>query len=233
MAKQAGELKLGKGVSFVKSHIKRLPQEDETWEVDFRAIPKPIIQAETSYIGMVISLPDGFLLADEPIRDRPSVNDLARLLANALRRPLIGLAHRPGHLHLRGHPQWREIFPHLKDLGIEVKVQQELPQIEEAYKEFLKGWRQIPRLDMVKPTPEQLAVETLFPTIAKWINEGYGRVEIGNQEGLGFVAMALEDGGLVFEDERTETLAEALAGLETCLRDWFEEHGMPASMELR
>jgi hypothetical protein len=33
---------LGKGAAFVKSRFKRLHQEDETWEADFRALPKPI-----------------------------------------------------------------------------------------------------------------------------------------------------------------------------------------------
>jgi hypothetical protein len=35
-------LKLGKGAAFVKSQLKRLRQEDEMWEADFRAIPKPM-----------------------------------------------------------------------------------------------------------------------------------------------------------------------------------------------
>src|SRR5438270_10513798 len=35
------KLRLGAGVAFVKSRLKRLPQEDETWEADFHALPKP------------------------------------------------------------------------------------------------------------------------------------------------------------------------------------------------
>jgi hypothetical protein len=38
------KLKLGKGVAFVKSRWKRLPQGDDTWEADFEALPKPIMQ---------------------------------------------------------------------------------------------------------------------------------------------------------------------------------------------
>ena len=58
------QLKLGKGEAFVKTRLKRLAQEDETWEADFRALPKPISQSTTHYFGLVVSQPDGFLLAE-------------------------------------------------------------------------------------------------------------------------------------------------------------------------
>lgn|GEM_PF-4595582 len=48
------KLKLGKGVAFVKSRLKRLSQSDDTWEADFEALPKPIVQTETHYLGMVV-----------------------------------------------------------------------------------------------------------------------------------------------------------------------------------
>ena len=43
---------------------------------------------------------------------------------------------------------------------------------------------------------------------------------------LGFVARALGYGGLAFEDDRPDTLAEALASLERGLAKWFEEQGV-------
>jgi len=38
--------------------------------------------------------------------------------------------------------------------------------------------------------------------------------------------MALDYGGVVYEDDRPRTLAEALAALEKGLREWFEEQGI-------
>ena len=38
------KLKLGKGSAFVKGRLKALPQGDEIWEADFQALPKPIEQ---------------------------------------------------------------------------------------------------------------------------------------------------------------------------------------------
>jgi hypothetical protein len=40
------KLKLGKGVAFVKSRLKRFRQDEDTWEADFRGLPKPIMQTE-------------------------------------------------------------------------------------------------------------------------------------------------------------------------------------------
>lgn len=64
MARKREMLQLGKGVAFVKSQLRRFPQEDETWEADFRALPQAVTQSATHYLGMVLTQPDGFLLAD-------------------------------------------------------------------------------------------------------------------------------------------------------------------------
>jgi len=69
------KLKLGKGVAFVKSRLKRLSQSDDTWEVDFEALPKPIMQTETHYLGMVVMKRRGSLLADLTAHGRPTVRD--------------------------------------------------------------------------------------------------------------------------------------------------------------
>jgi hypothetical protein len=219
------KLKLGKGTAFAKGRFKRLRQEDETWEADFRALPKPITQNETHYLGLVVSQPDGSLLADSHVEGRPSVNDLATLLAHAMRRPLTGKAHRSRHIHVRGHHQWRELFPHLAELGVEVAVQKELPKVQEAYEAHLRQLREAHRVGMVKPTREQAGVEEMFPAIARWVR-GYGHVEIGDQEMFGFVVRALDYGGLVFEDDKPDTLAEAMAALEKGLTEYFEREGI-------
>jgi hypothetical protein len=225
VAKEQDSLKLGKGAAFVKSRFKRLRQEDETWEADFRALPKPITQSATRYIGLVVTQPDGFLLAESHVEGRPSVNDLATLLAHAMRRPLTGKAHRPQRIHVRGHHQWRELFPHLAELGIEVAVQKELPKVQEAYEAHLRRLREAHRVGMVKPTKAQAGVEEMFPAIARWV-QGYGHVEIGDQEMFGFVVRALDYGGLIFEDDKPDTLAEAMAALEKGLTEHFERESI-------
>jgi len=85
--------------------------------------------------------------------------------------------------------------------------------------------REEQRAVMTKPTKEQMKVESIFPAIAKYVR-GYGYVEIGDQESFGFVVRALGYGGLDFEDDTPETLAEAMVVLEAGLSKWFEEQGI-------
>jgi len=81
VGKEHPRLKLDKRASFVKTRLKQLPQEDNTWEADFRALPKPRMQSQTHYIGMVVTKRGCGLLAESQIVGSPSVNDLAALLA--------------------------------------------------------------------------------------------------------------------------------------------------------
>ena len=220
------KLRLGKGATFfVKSQLKRLRQEDEAWEADFRALPKPIMQSATHYLGMVLVPPHGDLLAMFEIEQAPTVNDLAKLLAEAMRRPLALGSHRPRRIHVRSNPRWRELSPHLKEVGIEVVVQKKLSQVDDAYNEFVQDMKKVRTADKIKPTPQQIGVEKVFPAIAMWV-KSYGHIEIGDQEGFGFVVRALDYGGMVFEDHRPSTLAEAMAALEKGLAEWFDGEGI-------
>ena len=56
-------------------------------------------------------------------------------------------------------------------------------------------------------------VENLFPAIAEFVRT-QGWVEIGDQEGFGFIVRALDYGGLVYESKKPKTLAEAMKVLE-------------------
>lgn len=219
-----GNLKLGKGAAFVKSHLRRLHQEDETWEADFRALPKPIAQGGTHYLGVVVTNPHGFLLAQAEVERTPTVNDLATLLAHAMQRPFVEGSHRPRRILLRANPRWAELLPHLKDIGIAVTARQRLAKANEEYEDYLQHMAKARSVGKVKPTAKQATAEKVFPAIARWV-QGCGHIEIGDQQGFGFVARALDYGGLVFEDDKAETLAEALAALEKGLAEYFRREG--------
>lgn len=126
---QEDKLTLGKGRSyFVKSQLKRLCQEDDIWEADYFPIPQ-----QSLWIGLVISHTDDFVLAYRTIEEPPTVNDLARLLAEAMRRPLVEFSHRPRTLYIRERPEWAELLPHLKQIGVEVVIQGKLPKWDDAF----------------------------------------------------------------------------------------------------
>jgi hypothetical protein len=222
VAEDENKLKLGKGNAFVKSQLRRLGQEDETWEADFRALPKRMSQSAPHYVGMVLTQPDGFLRAEAEIERSPTVNDLATLLAHAMKRPLVSGNHRPHRIHLRVNPKWKPLFPALKEIGIEVVIKTDLPKVKEAFGEFLAQVKETRSVKKVKATAEQSKIETMFPAIATYV-QGYGYVEIGDQESFGFVVRAIGYGGLDFEDDTPETLAEAMLVLEAGLARWFKE----------
>jgi len=218
-------LKFGKGVAFVKSRLARLSTCEESWEADFRALPQLISQTQTHYLGMVVAKKGGRLLADMTVHGKPTVNDLATLLANAMRRPLDANARRPKVIHLKANPRWRELVPVLGELGIGVAVGKKLPKIDTTVPILLEELRLIQRARMTHPDAEQAKVETIFPSIARYVR-GYGYVEVGEQESFGFVVRAIGYGGLDFEDDSPETLAEAMAVLEAGLARWFEDQGI-------
>ena len=223
MAKEQPRLKLGKRAAFVKTQLKQLEQEDDTWEADFRALPRPPGQTETHYLGLVVALPKGNPLVYLPVEYTPSVNDLADLLADAMRRPLTASAHRPQQLHLRSNPRWEELFRHLKEIDLEVSIQDELAKLEEAHEDFLREMRKAGSGRRILYLPGPPPVAEQFPATSRWVRE-CGRIEVGRQNDSGFVASALDDGGLVFEDTKSNTLAEGLVALEQGLADWFRDH---------
>jgi hypothetical protein len=225
VARERKKLALGKGAAFVKGRLKRLPQEDESWEADFRALPRPLSQNETRYLGLVVVQGEGSVLAEEQVEYTPDAGDLATLLAHAMRRPLTGRGHRPQRVRVRKNPRWPEVFPHLQEIGIQVVVDSDLDTLRTAFHDHLRRVREARRKEMVKPTAAQAGVEKLFPAVAQWVRDGH--IEVGDQEGFGFVARALDYGGLAFEDDRPNTLAEALASLEKGIRAWYEEQGIP------
>jgi hypothetical protein len=218
------KLTLSKGAAFVKSRLKRLPQEEDAWEADFRALPRPLAQNGTHYLGLVVVQGEGSVLAEEQVEHTLDVNDLASLLAHATRRPLAGRGHRPKRVRIRKNPRRLELFPHLQEVGVDVVVDSDLDTLRTAFHDHLRRVREARRKDMIRPTTEQASVEKLFPAVAQWVRDGH--IEVGDQEGFGFVTRALDYGGLVFEDDRPRTLAEALAALEKGLREWFEDQGI-------
>src|SRR5436190_15069581 len=101
------KMKLGKGAAFVKSRLRRLPQFDDTWEADIQHVPGEF------WLGMVIEQEHGGMPANRSFDQAPTVNDLARLLADAMYRPLNeDRQHRPANILLRRNPDWDELLPH-------------------------------------------------------------------------------------------------------------------------
>jgi len=129
------KLKLGKSSTFVKRNLRILPLTDAEVEADFF-----LDHRRKAWKGMVIEREFGAPLAMEDVQwPPPTVNDLATLLARALsRRPHFEDRQRPRMIHLRDRPQWQELLPHLRQLGIEVVLSDDLPRFDEAVIEWMQ-----------------------------------------------------------------------------------------------
>ena len=202
-----GSLRLGKGAAFVKSRLRCLSQAEDAWEADFQPNPD-----EYGWLGLVVSQTDQFVLADLMIEHEPTVNDLADLLAKAMKRPLVERAHRPTKVCLRNIPTWNELLRHLEELGIEVLLQKHLPKAEEELAIFFNEF-------YGKKHP----IDQQYPTVAFWVRKA-GWIEIGQIDGYHFAARALDEGGMIFEANDLQSLDDALSVLEEDIAAWLERH---------
>jgi hypothetical protein len=132
-------LKLGKGTGFIKRDLRLLPLTEAEFEADFFLVPSST-KGQELWIGMVVTREFDDMLAMRDVRfPPPTVNDLANLLAHAMLRPLTDRdRQRPRRIHLRNRPQWPELSPHLKQLGIEVVLADDLLWFDKAVLEFLQ-----------------------------------------------------------------------------------------------
>src|SRR4051794_38956838 len=135
---------LGKGSAFVKTRLSLLPRTDEVWEADIQPISPWGWDARRHgelWLGMVLTQTENFhlaLLASEAVA---GINDLAILLARAMEHPWVMGKRRPARMLLRNNPQWQELIPHLKQLKIEVIIQQELPTWDNAAASYVQRMR--------------------------------------------------------------------------------------------
>jgi hypothetical protein len=209
-------LTLGKGSQFVKSHLSRLPRTDEVWEADIQPISvwgwDPRRHGEL-WLGMVLTRLEDFHLALVASEEAPTVNDLASLLAKAMERPWVMGTRRPAKILLRDNPQWQELIPHLRQLKIEVEVQEELPLWDDAAAEYVRKLKatQVGRDVPIITVPQEF--DEAFPAVVRWVKT-WGRIEIGVEGGQGFVVRALDDGGMVFEGKGDKSVGEALTALQ-------------------
>src|SRR6185437_16327827 len=104
MPNPPSQLKTGKGAAFVNSQLRRLPRNDDVWEADFG----PLDEGAT-WLGLVVCPPSGAILASDFCDRVPNLNDLATLLAQAMRRPALGYASRPERLRVADNPDWAEL----------------------------------------------------------------------------------------------------------------------------
>ena len=146
------KLKLGKSSPITKRDIRALPQTEAECEADFFLDPEFSTKREQAWRGAVVEREHGFLFALEDVRfPPPTVNYLASLLDHAmLRPPSYEDRQRPRTIYLRDRPQWQELLPHLRQLGIDVVLSEDLPRFDEAVIEWMQETKKPPSADKIK-----------------------------------------------------------------------------------
>ena len=79
--------------------------------------------------------------------------------------------------------------------------------VEAVYTDFLRQMRRARSAPLILNTPGPTDVQKAYPAVARWVS-GYGHIEMGDQEGFGFIVRAIDYGGVVFEDNTADTLAD-------------------------
>ena len=148
------ELKLNtSSCAFVKRDIRSLPLTEAEVEADFFLDPVFSTKRQERWVGSVVQKQDGAVLAVEEVPlPPPTVNSLANLLAHAMLRPMFGDRQRPRVIYLRDRPQWQELLGHLRQLGIEVVLGQDLPWFDESAIEWMQDTKkgEPPSADEIK-----------------------------------------------------------------------------------
>ncbi len=158
-------LKLGKSSAFVKRDLRLLPLTEAEFEADFFLDRRFSTKRREVWKGLVIERESGALLAMEDASwPPPTVNDLATVLAYAMYRPWFGDHQRPRVIHLQDRPQWQELLPHLRQLGIEVALGEDLPWFGEAAIEWMQDKSARKQARPLAVTKIKEGLKSPFPT---------------------------------------------------------------------
>ena len=198
-------------LSAVKTWLnKRLPQEDDVWQADFRQLPNWILigggEKARPWLVLVISPSGGQMLANDVADQEPSPAQLWDTLVQAMQHPAMGRPHRPAEVQVRPGEQWQSLRNHLEEVGVRLTATDEPAEIAAALKdlgEHLGGKAEPGLLDAPGVTPKQVAgfyeAAAAFFRQAPWKKVGYEsaiRVECDKFDGGPWYAVLMGQSGL-------------------------------------
>jgi uncharacterized protein DUF6930 len=125
----------------LKEQLKRLPQDTDVWQADFRRAPiwvEEVGGQVRPWLILVANCTEQLVLAHALVPQVPSPELLWDTLSQAMKQPLAGDAHRPGVLELGSGQTWQSLHPHFKDLGIESLSQDQLDPLDFLFEQLLQ-----------------------------------------------------------------------------------------------
>jgi hypothetical protein len=208
--RKAAESELRGPLPLVKNWLKkRLPQEDDGWEADFRQLPNWVeIGGEKvrMWIALVLVRDRHLLLAHALSEEEPPAAALWDMLTQAMQHPAAGEPHRPAELCVRPDERWESLRSHLEEVGITLTATEELPEVNAVLTDMteqIAGRPQPGLLDVPGVKPEQVAgfyrAAAAFFRAAPWKKVGYEsalKVECSRYDGGPWYAVLMGQSGL-------------------------------------
>jgi tetratricopeptide (TPR) repeat protein len=197
-------------LGFVKKWLTRkLPQESDVWQADFRQVPNWIRvggRPVRPWVVLVTSRSNGLVLAHQMPEEAPPAALLWDVLVQAMQHPAAGTPHRPTELQVRADGRWDFLRPHLGEIGVGLAVAEGLDQTEAVFNEMCAhvcGRPQPGLLDMPGVTPARVAsfyeAAAWFSRQAPWKKVGYEaaiQVECGKYQSGPWYAVLMGQSGL-------------------------------------
>jgi len=112
--------------AFLKPRLLRLRQKSHGFQVDFCPLPDIVENEYGFWLGLVVDPGLDLILATSILYEPPIVQDLAKILTDAMQCPLPCGCFRPEIVLFRDNPEWDQLFPFLGQVGIEAVVTEDL-----------------------------------------------------------------------------------------------------------
>jgi tetratricopeptide (TPR) repeat protein len=154
----------------------KLPQEDDTWQADFRQLPDWITiggDPARPWFILVTSISNDLILAHHMPEEAPTAALLWDTLVRAMQHPAAGQPHRPREIQVRADERWESLRAHLDEIGVGLAASDDLAHVDDAFKEMSEhvcGKPQPGLLDMPGVTPAQ--VGRFYEAAASFFRQG-------------------------------------------------------------
>jgi tetratricopeptide (TPR) repeat protein len=155
-----------------RARLRRLPGEFDVWQVGFRQVPKWLEsegQRVIPWVLLAVSRTSDLVLSTTILPQDPTAEDLWRLVAQAIHRPVAGDPHRPVQIEVRPDARWEALRAHLDELGVDLQDAEELDLLDDRLEdltEYLLKDEPPGLLEMPRVRPEQ--VGRLFQAAAEY-----------------------------------------------------------------
>ena len=118
----------------VKKQLFRLKQRyGVVWQATFSRVPAWMRDGQLMvrpWSVLIVNLSDGVVVHQQLANREPTAALLFDVLSRAMRKPGAGKSHRPSEIQVREHPLWRDIQPHLEEIGVDCIFREDLEETD-------------------------------------------------------------------------------------------------------